>query len=410
MKQIQKLYVYFLLVAMLIMYSIILKVARLFSQQSKVTCVLFSLTPEQVFKKSNPLEIHEFLREERFQPFFNPECTIIECRSWKTFLSRKYGIVFDATLTLANIYLRRISILDIVKKAFLVSKIEVKVGKSASVKFVKNEILDPSIWLLMAENMETQIDILATQSWMNRSGFIHSIKNLTIFKKTMLWYSTNSEPIPLEGVAEDEIRVPLQVVDCFDTHLVWNSYQASFLKSNGINRAIAIGPLLFQSKVEVSKEPKLDTILFTDVTPTSDESFFYNLRMSVSTLQTIVDVVDELKKECELDIRLCLKPKRRYSSFHSKEYVKLVKDLVKSEQIVLLDANSNLYEVISKSRFLLSTPYTSTNFIASELGVPSAFFCQNFEPWIMEEYHHGFEVITTRSRLKSILKDSFDNE
>ena len=132
--------------------------------------------------------------------------------------------------------------------------------------------------------------------------------------------------------------------------------------------------------------------------------------MSVSTLQTIVDVVDELKKECELDIRLCLKPKRRYSSFHSKEYVKLVKDLVKSEQIVLLDANSNLYEVISKSRFLLSTPYTSTNFIASELGVPSAFFCQNFEPWIMEEYHHGFEVITTRSRLKSILKDSFVNE
>jgi polysaccharide biosynthesis PFTS motif protein len=276
-------------------------------------------------------------------------------------------------------------------------------------KFVKNEILDPSIWILISENLETQIDVLATHSWMNRSGFIHSIKGCSIFRKTMLWYSTNAEPIKFEGEIYKDQGIPVQAINCFNAHLVWNSHQASFLKRNGIGGVMVVGPIIFQSKIRKNKDPNVFAILFTDVTPTNDQSFFYNLQMSMSTLQAIVDVVEDLKRESGKDIRLYLKPKRGYSTFHSKVYVKYVKKLIKSKKIIFLDPDSNLYEVISKSSFLLSTPFTSTNFIAFDLEIPSAYFCQNFEPWILEDNHHDFEVITTKNRLKSTLEKSLVN-
>jgi polysaccharide biosynthesis PFTS motif protein len=200
-----------------------------------------------------------------------------------------------------------------------------------------------------------------------------------------------------------ERGLQIQTLNCFDAHLVWNSYQADFLESLGVHGVFVVGSIIFQPRIEIDLENSFFSILFTDVTPTSDESYFYNSHMSISTLQTIVDVLDEIKVESGLDIKLYLKPKRSYSAFHSKEYVYLVKCLNKSKKVILLDPNSNLYKAVSQSNFLLSTPYTSTNFIASDLNIPSAYFCQNFDPWILEDTHHGFEVIISRTRLKNLL-------
>ena len=404
MNQTKKFYSYLTLISMLLSFSIVLKARRIRPEQRKITCVLFSLTAEQVFKKSNPIEIHQFLREKRFEKLFNPSCTIIECRSWRSLISKRNNVVFDATLTMGMIYLRKTRISVIFKTAIDLSKSIISENSHVSPKFVKNEIIDPSIWILISQTLETQIDLLATQSWMNRSGFIHSIKCLPAFRKTMLWYSTNSEPIHRIGEVHMERGLQIQTLNCFDAHLVWNSYQADFLESLGVHGVFVVGSIIFQPRIEIDLENSFFSILFTDVTPTSEESYFYNSQMSISTLQTIVDVVDEIKVESGIDIKLYLKPKRSYSTFHSKEYVNLVKSLIKSKKMILLHPNSNLYEVVSQSKFLISTPYTSTNFIASDLNIPSAYFCQNFDPWILEDTHHGFEVIISRTRLKSVLQ------
>lgn len=62
-----------------------------------------------------------------------------------------------------------------------------------------------------------------------------------------------------------------------------------------------------------------------------------------------------------------LKPKRRYSNLHAKDYISLVRELSDEGLLELVPASANLYQTVSESDFVLAFPFTSPALIAKEL-------------------------------------------
>ncbi len=392
----------------IILYALLVCIARLSRKQDKPTCVVFSLSPGQVFSKSSPGKIEKFFQEERFKPYISADSLLVECRNWRTIFSQNKIVVLDATFHLIKLHSLNMSFFQLVNKIGKCIPPGQIQDAEFGIKYVKNEIIDPALWQILAEEVRVQLDVVSTQTWMQKKGFIQRISEIEVFRKTMFWYSTNSEPIHQKD-SIPERHESSNALRAFNLHLVWNDHQASYLKSLGIDKVQAVGSIVFQERKISKQEPDKKIVVFTDVTPTDNDDYFYNPRMSLATLKGLVETLDEMKIESGKEILLYLKPKRRYSGFHSGAYVSYVKELSDKKKIKILSADSNLYEVISKSDFLISTPYTSTNYIASELSIPNAYFCLDYNPWILDRFHNEIEVIVSKSRLHMRLKQEILN-
>ena len=144
---------------------------------------------------------------------------------------------------------------------------------------------------------------------------------------------------------------------------------------------------------------KSNQILFFDITPLEDAEGFYNEKMSLDTVNSLVNVIGTIKEKHDIAIELLVKPKRKYSSISSKAYISRLKMLERQNNIKLLDPNSNLYKEISEVELVVCTPFTSPAIIARELNIPVCFFTKASDDWNIPEKENGFEVIRTEQAL-----------
>jgi len=365
--------------SMLRMITFCLLFFGLFRKSSDApSSMVFTLTPEQVYINSNPDEILEVLKEERFASRANFVNPMIEVRSLRTIFSRNINFTIDLPIHVLHKNIHWRHYLGIFKAINREISGPVSIN-NLNIRHFKEYVFDQIVYAHFFSQQTNSIDLVTTQSSFFKVP--SAFRVATGHKKIMAWYSTNSKPI----YATDDIERTGINVDAFkehvDEHWVWNEEDINFLQLNDITNAHALGPIIFQNKLAGQKESNKFVITYFDVTPHQENSGFYSEQNTNEVLNNILQLVEVLNKKYPEKIVVKLKPKRKYKNYHSKVYVSLVKSSLKSNKIKSIPASANLYLEISKSDLVLAIPFTSPGLLARDLKVKSLFIATGICGW-----------------------------
>ena len=215
-------------------------------------------------------------------------------------------------------------------------------------------------------------------------------RNLQFGKRLMIWYSANAVPINYRD--KNLVRTHFNEKNFefmpLDLHYVWNQPHKDYLDSvtNPLIPVEVRGSLMFYLPQNEKGLTKVYDIVIFDVTPyelsrKSDfdqipigQNSIYNSYFAIKFLQDLLWVVHEIDRCFDTELRIALKPKRKYTPLHSKEYLAFLENLSKNGLIDILESESDLYKTISESRICISYPFSSPAVIAKELDIPTAYF------------------------------------
>jgi polysaccharide biosynthesis PFTS motif protein len=276
--------------------------------------------------------------------------------------------------------------------------------KSINKSFLKRDILDRCVVEWIHDKGIKQIDLITTQSNMNRLPIFFELDFGADAKKIMLWYSTNSKPIYLKNGRN---RTPISVEalkNWITEHWVWDSTQVEFLRDNQIEDTQVLGSMVFQEKIMHSKSYERFVITIFDVTPQIDLQGFYSEANTIRSFELLLEWISRCQDQFGDSILFRIKPKRAYSSKHSKLYIEKIKIAAAQGKIILLNSNSNLYGVISESDLVIAVPFTSPAVIAKEMGTPSVYLAVELDEWEIPKESNGVPVIFALTDLEKYVQ------
>ena len=398
----------FLLLLICIVYFISYVFGNL-TKKSNPSCLVLSLSNDQIYKNASPEQIIKVLREERFKGLIDTQNIKIESKSWKSLFCRDKQIIFDATIYLTRTLLPEVGLSKIIK----VLKSEMHSSPfgtgMVSLKSIKSELIDPTVWkLLLIQGIH--VDVVATQSILNSVNYPFCMDRNPTIRKFVFWYSSNSRIIPKIGLQESPNLLSSRNLLNFDYHLVWNESQRVHLENiQGVN-AIVCGSIVFQERITSRSDINRSDIIFFEVAPLDHQDVFYSSAMSISTLLTLVSVVKKVSAKLTKPVALSVKPKRGYSKRQNIDYVQTVTELESCGEIILLDPHLNLYKTISNAKLVIAPPYSSPAVIALEMGVKSIYFAQNYYPYELLSIDDGIEIVVDAHRLEEVIELIFMQE
>jgi polysaccharide biosynthesis PFTS motif protein len=365
--------------------------AGLFCKRSKTpTSIVYTLTPEQVYFNSSPDQVLRVFKEERFASRANFQEPLIEVRSLNTLLIPHPNFTFDATIHILLKVLARRTYLTLFRS---INK-EISIldnDSNLKLKSFKEHLLDPIIYAKLFSREANSIDLITTQSSFFKVP--SAFKVMTRPKKIMAWYSTNSKPIFASGdIQRKDINVGA-FNEFVNEHWVWNKQEVNFLESCGVSNVIAVGPVIFQDKIMDERDPNKFVITYFDVTPYQGSGEFYSELNTTLVLTNILRLIDFLEAKYPNLVIVRIKPKRKYSRYHSKDYISAVSTASKQMKIKCLSASSNLYQTISQSDLVLAIPFTSPALLARDLKVNSYFVSTGIDGWDVPTSSAGIPVI-----------------
>ena len=378
-----------------------------FKRRKRPTAIIYTLTPAQVYFNSSPEQVLRVLREDRFASRANLQEPLVEVRSLKTILFHNPNFAYDAPIHILHKVLARRTYLSVFRM------IDKEISNLDShfvfkLKNFKEYLFDPVLYSLFFSQVENMIDLITTQS--SFSKVPSSFKIINGPKKIMAWYSTNSKPI---YASDDKQRKEVNV-DAFkeviDEHWVWNKTEIDFLQNLGIANVIAVGPVIFQDKMVEERDSKKFVITYFDVTPLEGSVDFYSEINTTSVLKNILQLIDLLEVKYPGRVIVQIKPKRKYSQFHSKKYISLVTISSKQMKIKRLPASANLYQTISKSDLVLAIPFTSPALLGRELNVNSLFVSTGIQGWDVATSSEGIPVILQFEELLKHVECEIENK
>ncbi len=393
-----------LLLYLFILFSI-WPILLIFKNREEPSLIVLSLTTDQIFKNSTPVDVLKFFREERFREDYVSSELIIECRSFRVFLTKCHkNFVLDVPFYLLTHFLPlKKSVKEIIRNTPELLKETSPLGISK----IKRLLIDKSIWESYISGRNSELFLATTLSTMINPTLPFTLEKHPLVTRIMFWYSTNIKPINTyrESIATPEYFFNLGAH--FDRHIIWDTSQFEFMSKFNAKDMRIRGSMLFQPRILDLETKKSTRVLFFDITPVKETTGFYSETMSLDTLNSLVNVIEIVNKTGQVRLDVAVKPKRKYSSIFSKNYISRLKSLERQGKLVILSANSNLYEEISKARVVVCTPFTSPAFIARELNKPACFFTRASDDWELPKQENGFDVFRTETALIDfILKNS----
>lgn len=385
--------------------SISILIFGLFSGKAKVpSTIVFSLTREQVLEDKNLHNLLNCLKEERFHNYFRVCNLLIEVRSIKSLLVCDKFITIDAPFYLLTRCVKKSHysafFMKVCRSVFVIRGREL-----LGLKDMKRLVFDSAVYEIFHEYMYPKIDLVTTNSSLHKLPFAFEcpVKGRTV----MLWYSTNSKPFKFREKLQSLVWDVDPIKAKIDLHLVWTKSDVKFLESLDIHDAYAIGPILFQPQIMAKKNIETYVITFFDIIPftpgtaqiSTTQENFYSEQNALDDLECIEKLNRLLLDAFGERIKVRIKPKRAYSSRHSKNYRSRVREYTLEQQIELLGHNVNLYEVVSESDLVLATPWTSPAVLAKEMSINSAFFTIRGTDWDLPDEYEGISVIKSLSGL-----------
>ncbi len=220
------------------------------------------------------------------------------------------------------------------------------------------------------------------------------------------FYSTNSEAMKTKyGRA---VEYPWYLIS-WPHYLVWDEFQADFIKRFDQNRAIIeeVGQIWFSSSdVDVDVDVPLNAIAVFDVTP-KRFSMYISLGLSLEYYtsnianQFLSDVQFILGKK---KINMCHKIKR-VSVRSNKRYKYKIERLKEKSNYIEVHPSVDALQVIQKTKACISIPFTSTAIIAKQEGKPSVYY----DPIGMiqkdDRAAHGIPVLSGIDELREWVED-----
>lgn len=379
-----KLFIFLLLLAMLMIVGLFRK------RTTFPTALIFSLSPEQVFCKSSPIDILSFFSEDRFTSRVDFSRPIIEVKSLKTIFRHNQQYIYDSGIYLLTAVIKRRQYQAIY---FDVYRELSHLNRSLDFKLrsLKREILDKHIYLyFLSVNASSTVFVTTNSSLFDLPNIFKLVsKN----KKVMIWYSTNSKII---YSSDDLVRKLVDydgIVGNIDEHWVWDRDAIQFLEKFGIFNSFALGSMLFQAR-ELS-EKVLDKFIVTyfDVTPFQASIGFYSEKNTIAVLENVALLAYELDRKYPGIVQIRIKPKREYSKTHSLIYISKLKEVSNRLPISLIPASANLYKSVSESDFVLAFPFSSPAILAKELCVSSAFLSTGIMDWDIPAESNSVPVV-----------------
>ncbi len=369
--------------------------------------IIFSLTRSQILKGKSVEDFLTSITESRFQKFFDSKNVLIEVRSFRSIFSLKSKLTFDTPFYLMATCLKRRYYFTLARE-FLRAVRDSRVSEGDNLGETKRKLFDLPIYKVIGNQTTVRIDLVTTNSSLILlpSAFRSQLKG----KRIMLWYSSNSKPISNNYGSPKLLWNPEYIAQNVDIHLVWTSYDETFLRKLGMSEIYAIGSIIFQPRQFVERSSQDFVITYFDVTPFASSfewqptgnSSFYSEENAISNLEKIAELSAYLLALYGNKIIFRLKPKRTYGKFHSQRYVVRVKQLTAQFAINLLDPEANLYAVTSQSDLVIATPWTSPAVLARELDVDSVFFSSSGREWKLPSKYEGIRVCKSLDELKNV--------
>lgn len=389
--------------------SLFMVIFGLFRSKSRVpSSIVFSLTSEQVFTDRRIEDVFTSLKEKRFQDYFGVGNLLIEIRNIKSLLVRNSMITIDAPFFLLTRCIKINHYGTFLLKVF--RSVFVSRNKELSdLKSVKRLVFDLAVFGVLAEHQYPEFDLVTTNSSLKRLplAFECPIKG----RRIMIWYSSNTKPMSFRGNQQRLNWDVSAIINGIDSHLVWTHYDVVFLESLGIRKAHAIGPILFQTQNVTERSASNYVITFFDVTPLAPsydyivgtEENFYSERNALRDLEAIEKLSADLMGAFANKVQVRIKPKRAYSSMHSKKYIVKIMELSREHQIQILKSNANLYEVVNQSDLVIVTPWSSPAVLAKEMSLNSVFFAIREADWDLPDVYEDIRVIKSLSELTAFV-------
>lgn len=390
-----------------------LTVFKIFTLRKKIPdTFVYSLTYDQTLRTSTPKELQNFISEVRFKPYFEAKNVIWEVRSFRLQRLIAKNFVYDISLYLYFYCLNWSNTLRILRYMYEKSGKMYELG-TCDFREMKRYSLDREVWRLIEKQHQGSLTILTTQSQLKSLPEPFVDRTLSKVNRGMLWYSANSTPILNKfDISKGQSEFTLFTDDSLDFHLVWNLNQVEYLHLLGIQKAYAIGSLVFQPQVKSSILNKIDRtfkILIFDVTPivTLEAVNLYSTSFVKRNVQHIVDTCTSVADEKNMKIEIQLKQKRRMrKAFHSPEYIQFLDSLKRQKKLKLVSWSANLYKLIDDASLVFGVPYTSPVQIAFEMGVPSCYSGLEADEWLLEDIHEGVPVIKDYEKLLEFVRVS----
>jgi polysaccharide biosynthesis PFTS motif protein len=336
--------------------------------------LIYSLTRDQIYVLNEKRSIYELMIFLKSKPFnFNsPDIFIIENRRIliKNYKNSRAVVVFDIPVLLFIQYLEARQRRRIVLQLF----VEIK-RENSFIQF-KQDVFDKLVYqncLLKGLG----VNLVTTQSHLNKLPAIFKIKRGSQVKTSMLWYSVNS--IPIQSRVSEKFNYPrswIENLSNIDMNYVWTEPDPLDILSLTGAKFKVVGSIMFYKPSHTTQAQLSDfKILILDVTPLSNlpKDSIYNYEYAIEFLKDIIAAGEYLRGK-SLQVELVLKPKRSYSTKHHFLYTNYIESLEKNKIIRCLPFSSDIYRAVSKSKIVISPPYSSGALIAKEMNVKACYY------------------------------------
>ncbi len=190
------------------------------------------------------------------------------------------------------------------------------------------------------------------------------------------FYSTNSEPFKTNcGYQKQFNHWDLM---SWPKYLVWDSYQKNWLiRSLGSDINIKIvGPIWFSSNNKKSTALPLNTIAVFDIPARRDCLYQSHAHLQNYWTPSIVNqfLVDICHVFLDTKVNIAYKQKRAIGDDIHKSYEKIINKIHSNKKIIQIDPDVSAIDVINKSKYVISLPFTSTAIIGKNMGIESVYY------------------------------------
>lgn len=232
-------------------------------------------------------------------------------------------------------------------------------------------------------------------------------------QKYLLFYSTNSQDFK-RPTGYPPLMYGWEAMN-WPNYLVWDSYQKNFVKrcvSQPVEIKI-VGPIRFQGGSSEYSTNDSSFITVFDVQPVRD-TFYVSLGLSLEyyrpriTNQFLFEIYNVSR---DLNLKMILKRKRIIGKLAHPQYRNFINQLEREQHFISIDPNVvSAYQLIQKSKIVISMPFTSTALIAQELGKVSIYYDPTGLIQKDDRAAHGIPIISGKKELKNWLETIISNQ
>lgn len=357
--------------------------------------LIYGLSSEMIFRQSREIQCDKFFSKVNSKLYSSKSVALIQLFNFNFRIKRSkenYKVVLYIPLYLLRTQgISKLQLIKNLSKRFQLWRSMYKKSPCA-ILFGPEIMLDsnPLIDLKGINSISTTVS-----QWGVQPYFFHKLNKIP---KNFYWYSNNSTPLVNSEFGTSNVELSYLRLIKANHHFVWTDSFGKLINEFVDVNYTVVESILFYIPGEQNFKKLYDILIF-DLTPHKfyESTSYYsnsNCVKFISDILKAVDILDSL----ENPITLALKPKRKYTKFHSREYIKIIKSLPYKQGVKLIDPGHDIFELIKSANLVVVIPFSTPALLAKRLGVKTCYY--NPDPrYKFRKMVDGVSVLSTVEEL-----------